>query len=86
MHIEKANVEKIADFDIDILIAVNKSISRGYNIMTKNGEEAYFRHIIIANRYLPSPSDNLTIVSYLHDYLTRQFMKKKKIQVQILKV
>ena len=35
--------------------------------MTKNGEEAYFRHIIIANIYLPSPSDNLTIVSYLHD-------------------
>lgn len=78
IHIEKANVEKIADFDIDILIAVNKSISRGYNIMTKNGEEAYFRHIIIANRYLPSPSDNLTIVSYLHDNLTRQFMKNKK--------
>lgn len=78
IHVEKANVEKIADFDIDILIAVNKSISRGYNIMTKNGEEAYFRHIIIANRYLPSPSDNLTTVSYLHDYLTRQFMKQKK--------
>lgn len=78
IHIEKSNVERIADFGVDILIAVNKSISRGYNIMALSSNEAYFRHIIIANRYLPSPSDNLTIISYLHDYLTRQFMKDKK--------
>lgn len=78
IYIEKSNVERISDLGIDILIAVNKSISRGYNIMASNTNEAYFRHIIIANRYLPSPSDNLTIISYLHDYLTRQFMKDKK--------
>lgn len=78
IHIEKSNVERIAEVGVDILIAVNKSISRGYNIMTLNSKEAYFRHVIIANRYLPSPSDNLTIISYLHDYLTRQFMKDTK--------
>ena len=78
IYIEKSNVERISDLGIGILIAVNKSISRGYNIMASNTNEAYFRHIIIANRYLPSPSDNLTIISYLHDYLTRQFMKDKK--------
>lgn len=78
IYIEKSNVERISDLGIDILIAVNKSISRGYNIIASNTNEAYFRHIIIANRYLPSPSDNLTIISYLHDYLTRQFMKDKK--------
>lgn len=78
IYIEKTNVEKVAELGIDILIAVNKSISRGYNVISLNSNEAYFRHVIIANRYLPSPSDNLTIVSYLHDYLTRQFMKKNK--------
>ena len=78
MHVKVENVERVAKFKVDILIAVNKSVSRGYNIMDESGKEAYFRHIIIANRYLPMPNDNLTSISYLHDYLTRQFMKKDK--------
>ncbi|MGL4873466.1 MAG: hypothetical protein ACRC30_02315 [Clostridium sp.] len=84
-HIEIGNVERIANEKIDILIAVNKSIGRGYNIMESTGQEAYFRHIIIANRYLPTQSDSLTNVSYLHDLLTRQYRKEKKITTKDFK-
>jgi len=83
IHIDKSNVERSSELGIDILIAVNKSIARGYNILKldknmKHIDKSYFQHIIIFNRYLPSVDDDSTTISYTHDYITRQYFKKVK--------
>lgn len=78
IHVDKSNVERSSELGINILIAVNKSIARGYNILKQGTDKSYFQHIIIFNRYLPSVDDDSTTISYTHNYITRQYLKNEK--------
>lgn len=82
-HIDRNSVELCAEKKVDILIAVNQTIARGYNIL-KNVEgeldKSYFTEIIMFNRFLPSPDDYLSHISFAHAELTNMFKKNSSIE------
>ena len=78
IHIDVNQVEKCADEKVDILIAASHTVARGFNIL-KNVEgekdKSYFTDIILYNRYLPSPEDFLTQISFAHILIKEYFEK-----------
>lgn len=83
-HVDRNSIELCAEKKVDILIAVNQTIARGYNIL-KNVEgelnKSYFTDIIMFNRFLPSPEDYLTHISFAHSELTNAFKRDKPIDL-----
>ena len=84
MHIDRNSVEQCASKKVDILIAVNQTIARGFNILKDvDGEtnKSYFTDIIMFNRFLPSPEDYLTHISFAH-ILLEKVLKDNKLKME----
>lgn len=67
IHISKIDIESKA-IEVPVFVAVYDVISRGYNMVDKEGK-SIFRDIIMMNRQMPVPDDILDKVSYLHKHI-----------------